>query len=113
MCLSLKLKIIVMTLQIRMTPELKKCIMDHTSELDIADVSRDTGVGYHTVRRLRLCELDINNEERLTVTKKLMEKALINSKDSIKEITDDQKLLLESLENLKSHKSNEKINEIN
>ncbi|WP_139348550.1 hypothetical protein [Chryseobacterium sp. JV274] len=87
--------------------------MSHTSELDVADVCRDTGVGYHTVRRLRLCELDINNEERLTVTEKLMEKALINSKGSIQDIQNDQKLLKESLENLKNHKTNEKINEIN
>lgn len=108
MCLSLKLKIIVMALQIQMTPELKKCIMDHTNELDVADVCRDTGVGYHTVRRLRLCELDITNDERLTVTKKLMEKALINSKASMQEITNDQKLLKETLENLELHKTHEK-----
>jgi hypothetical protein len=45
MCLSRNLKIIVMALQIQMTTELKKCIMNHTSELDVADVCRDTGVG--------------------------------------------------------------------
>ncbi|MEE6129122.1 hypothetical protein V2E39_17105 [Chryseobacterium arthrosphaerae] len=93
---------------INITPDVKKCIMDHTSELDIADVSRETGVGYHTVRRLRLCELDITNEERLTVTKKLMEKALINSKASMQEITNDQVLLKETLKNLENHKTHEK-----
>lgn len=106
MCVSRILKIIDMTINI--TPDVKKCIMDHTSELDIADVSRETGVGYHTVRRLRLCELDITNEERLTVTKKLMEKALINSKASMQEITNDQVLLKETLKNLENHKTHEK-----
>lgn len=92
--------------------ELKKCIKDHTSELDVADVSRSTGVGYHTVRRLRLGELEITNEERTEVTLQLMERALENSKLSQEEISKDQKLLSETIKTIKNEKSIENIQKL-
>ncbi|HAO29146.1 MAG TPA: hypothetical protein DCQ68_18825 [Chryseobacterium indologenes] len=95
-----------MDLQIQIRPEVKKSLMAHTSELDVADVSRETGLGYHTVRRLRLCELEINNAERANAVKQLAVKALSNSEKFKDGISNDQILLEETIKTLTNKNNN-------
>ncbi|AZA91185.1 Uncharacterised protein [Chryseobacterium nakagawai] len=92
--------------------EIIECIKKHTSELDVTDVARATGAGFHTVRRLRLGELKINNNERVESTLLLMEKALENSKDSQNEISQEQAILDQTIKTFKNEKSIENIQKL-
>ncbi len=77
--------------------ELTKYFKEYTTEIDVADVCKKTDVGFHTLRRLRLGETNVSNEENGKAITELMKTAIENAKNKKERIIKDERKMKKNL----------------
>lgn len=69
----------------------------YTTEIDVAKVCEKSGVGFHTLRRLRLGSIKVSNEENGNAITELMKLAVENVKNQKENVCKDEKKMKKNL----------------
>ena len=67
--------------------QLTNYFKDYTTEIDVAKACEKSGIGFHTLRRLRLGEINVSNEANENAIIELMRLAIKNAENNIHKAT--------------------------
>lgn len=78
----------------------KEYLGKYTGPSDVGSVSNDTGVGFFTVKRLRLGEINISNEENKKAVEALVKVAIKNATSTKEKAEDAETKMKENIANI-------------